>query len=298
MTYGYINAFLDSVGDLFSSMLNGTVKRSQVTVAREGSLNGELIAILGLSGSLNGTVSLMLPLETAFSMVGTLVNCTLDQVDETVVDGVAEIANILVGSAKARLALGDGAPLELGLPTVVRGSEVCTYQPSGTMWVELLFDSSHGPFALRVALRRSRTASASGGSGTTRALVIDDSAVMRKVLSGALSRADVKDVEFADDSDAGVRMAAEGKYDLVVIDSDVGASAAMENVKSIRAVNPTAAMLVILAEVDRAHAQDMVRAGATDCLTKPFQPNLLAARVRELLTDHWAREAALSETAR
>lgn len=295
MNSGYISAFVDSVGDLFVSMLNGTVERSQTTVANERPASGELVAIIGLSGSLNGTVALMFPLQTAYNMVGALVGCEFNQVDDTVVDGVAEVANILVGSAKARLALSDGIPLELGLPTVVRGSEVCVNQPSGTIWVELHFKSSHGPFVLRIALRRAKASRVATATVTSRALIVDESVVMRKVLSSALARADVKHVDYADSAEKGAQLAAETPYDLIVVDCSDGFAAGLECVQRVRTSGIVVPVLIILAEADRAQSAVALNAGASDFIIKPFQPNVVAAKVRELLTDFWAKETALSE---
>ncbi len=50
-----------------------------------------------------------------------------------------------------------------------------------------------------------------------KALVVDDSAVMRKVLIGALSRAEITDVDQAADGKEAVDAVQETDYDLVLI---------------------------------------------------------------------------------
>jgi CheY-like chemotaxis protein len=232
----------------------------------------------------------MLPLQSAYNIVGALVGCQFNEVDETVIDGIAEVANILVGSAKARLALNDGIPLELGLPTVVRAKEVSIDQPSGTLWVDLHFKSSHGPFVLRIALRRAKDACNDAAPVTSRALIVNESVVMRKVLSGALARADVKRVEQVDSDGLAAKLEADSFYDLILVDCGGGFRTGLDCIQRVRAAGLTVPILTILAETDC--ARTAVKAGATDVVTKPFHPNLVAVKVRELLTDFWAKEKA------
>ncbi len=70
--------------------------------------------------------------------------------DDTVSDAIAEMVNIVAGGAKAKLNLGGGAPLDLSLPTVVRGNSYNVDYPSGSVWLEVPFDSDLGSFRLRV----------------------------------------------------------------------------------------------------------------------------------------------------
>ncbi len=83
-----------------------------------------------------------------------LVSALLDQelhvMDETVVDGVAELVNIVAGGAKAKFATANGQPIELGLPTVVRGSDYTVEYGTKVVWLEVPFTSELGAFTLRV----------------------------------------------------------------------------------------------------------------------------------------------------
>ena len=66
-------------------------------------------------------------------------------------DTIAEIVNIVAGGAKAKLS-GDGPPMELSLPSVVRGTKVDIDFPSKSVWLEVSFESSLGPFYVRITL--------------------------------------------------------------------------------------------------------------------------------------------------
>ncbi len=60
------------------------------------------------------------------------------------------MVNIIAGGAKARMNTGDEKPLDLSLPTVVRGGDFFVEYPTNSVWLEINFDSELGPFTLRV----------------------------------------------------------------------------------------------------------------------------------------------------
>jgi chemotaxis protein CheX len=146
----HINPFIEAVYELFRTMLNGTVERGPVGVTVEDTQPKDIMAIIGISGPTRGTVSLGFPARTALAIVGRILSMPVEQLDETVCDGVAEIVNIVAGSAKAKLNTGNGRPLDLSLPTVVRGEHYAVQYPSKSVWLEVPFRSDLGEFSLRV----------------------------------------------------------------------------------------------------------------------------------------------------
>jgi chemotaxis protein CheX len=73
----------------------------------------------------------------------------VEKFDETVTDGVGEIVNIVAGSAKSKFT-GDGPPIDLSLPNVIRGNDYTVEYPSKAVWLEVPFQSELGPFNMRV----------------------------------------------------------------------------------------------------------------------------------------------------
>lgn len=150
MKVEHINPFIESVYELFQTMFEGKAERGQIGVASGGGNPRHIIALIGLSGPVRGTVALSFPTATALAMVGKILGSPVTVVDETVSDGVAEIVNIVAGSAKARMTKGEGKPLDLSLPTVVRGNSYTVEYPSQAVWLEVPFKSDLGEFSLRV----------------------------------------------------------------------------------------------------------------------------------------------------
>lgn len=151
MKVEYINPFIESVFELFSTMLGAEARRGEVNVSRGAGNPREITGLIGLSGHARGTVALSFPSATALAMCGRLLGMETQVVDETVSDAVAELVNIVAGAAKAKLNVANGgAPIDLSLPTVVRGSSYSVDYPSKAVWLEVPFTSDLGPFSLRV----------------------------------------------------------------------------------------------------------------------------------------------------
>jgi len=108
------------------------------------------MALIGLSGPARGTVALSFPTETAVGIVNRLLGTQTKVIDDTVSDAIAEVVNIVAGGAKAKLKIGDGAALDLSLPTVVRGDSYDVDYPSNSVWLEVPFESDLGSFSMRV----------------------------------------------------------------------------------------------------------------------------------------------------
>lgn len=150
MKLEYINPFIDSVDNLFSTMLNCKVTRGDIGVSKKIEAPYEITALIGLSGEAKGTVALSFPASTALNMVTKMLMIESEEVDATVIDGVGEIVNIVAGSAKSKFVKADGKPIDLSLPNVILGDDYKIEYPTDTVWIEVPFKSDLGPFNLRV----------------------------------------------------------------------------------------------------------------------------------------------------
>lgn len=152
MDVRYINPFLASVNDVFKTLLQAWVRRGEVSV-QHGAVPTEcLTALIGLSGSARGVVTVVLPVRTAMAIVNRMLGEEYQTVNDDVVDGLAELANLVAGGAKARLCDGTAEPIDLGLPTVISGDGFAVRYPSNTAWLEIPFESQLGVFSLRVTI--------------------------------------------------------------------------------------------------------------------------------------------------
>jgi chemotaxis protein CheX len=159
MRIEWINPFVESVYSLCNTMLGCSVERGQLGITNHrAEAGGAITGLIGLSGPARGTVALSFPARTAQAMVGRLLSLSEEEVADSVGDGVAELVNIVAGSAKAKFSNGNGSEvISLGLPTVIRGgSEIVDY-PSRSTWLDVPFSSELGSFSLRVTFEMDPT---------------------------------------------------------------------------------------------------------------------------------------------
>lgn len=153
MKVEYINPFIESVYEVFSTMLCAQVSRGTVAISRGAEGTKEIVALIGFSGPARGMLTLSFPVKTALGIVNRLLDADYRTVDETVSDAIAEMVNIVGGSAKARINTGNESPIDLSLPGVVRGDNFSVDNPLKTVWLEVPFQSDLGPFTMRVTLK-------------------------------------------------------------------------------------------------------------------------------------------------
>ncbi len=153
MKVEYINPFIESIYELFTTMLNSKVERGDVGVVKNAENPRDIMALIGFSGPARGMAAMAFPVSTALAMVNQLLGTETKVVDDSVSDAVAEIVNIVAGGAKAKFG-GDGPPIDLSLPTVVRGNNYSVDYPSQAVWLEVPFKSGLGEFTLRVTFEQ------------------------------------------------------------------------------------------------------------------------------------------------
>ena len=153
MDVQYVNPFIESVQELFSTMLGCEAERGEIGLVKGKSNPRDVIALIGLSGPASGMLTVSFPIETALAVACRILGMEMKVIDGSVSDAVAEVANIVAGSAKAKLINDDQEPIDLGLPTVVRGNSYTVDYPSHATWLEVPFTSELGPFSMRVTFR-------------------------------------------------------------------------------------------------------------------------------------------------
>lgn len=114
-------------------------------------------------------------------------------------------------------------------------------------------------------------------------LVVDDSTVMRKVLIGALSRANIKDVDQACDGAEAVEAAQRVQYDLVLMDWNMPNMLGIDAVRAIRASGSKAPIIMVTTEAEKSRVIDALKAGANNYVIKPFEPAAIVLKIQDTL---------------
>jgi two-component system chemotaxis response regulator CheY len=119
-----------------------------------------------------------------------------------------------------------------------------------------------------------------------KALVVDDSAVMRKVLIGALSRVGITEVSQAGDGLEAVQavQAAQGEdFGLILMNWNMPNMLGIDAVKAIRALGKTVPIIMVTTEAEKSRVIDALKAGANNYIIKPFAPATIVTKIQETL---------------
>lgn len=116
-----------------------------------------------------------------------------------------------------------------------------------------------------------------------KALVVDDSAVMRKVLVGALGRASITEVDQAADGQEAVNAVETTDYDLVLMDWNMPNMLGIDAVRAIREQGKKMAIIMVTTEAEKSRVIDALKAGANNYIIKPFEPATIVSKIQETL---------------
>jgi chemotaxis protein CheX len=144
----FINPFIESISSVFTTMLSTKTERLGLKVSDRPASEGEITALVGISGGVHGVVVLRFPPETALELASRMLGTKLSEMNDEVIDAMAEIVNMVAGSAKAKFQ--HDPPLQLGLPTVVEGSQYRVKYPTKSAWLEVPFQTDAGKFSMEV----------------------------------------------------------------------------------------------------------------------------------------------------
>ena len=106
-------------------------------------------------------------------------------------------------------------------------------------------------------------------------LIVDDSRTSRKILRGILENEGYEVVGEATNGQEGYERYCELKPDLVTMDITMPVLDGIEALKKIKGEYPDAKIVMITAAGQKAKMVEAVRNGATEFVTKPFEPEHL-----------------------
>lgn len=116
-----------------------------------------------------------------------------------------------------------------------------------------------------------------------RALVVDDSTVMRRVLSGALRNADVHDVDEAANGQEAVAAVTANTYDIILMDWNMPAMSGIDAVREIRAKGVKSPIIMVTTEAEKSRIIEAIKAGAQNYVIKPFEPSTIIGKIKDTL---------------
>ncbi len=147
MDVSFINHFIESATNVFDTMLGVQVTRKSLSLKDLPAPTHEVSAIIGLSGTVVGSVVVSFTTEVALKSAGEMLLTEFDEVNAEVVDAVGELTNMIAGGAKAGM---ENMELSLGLPNVVSGTDHKVFFPGNVKPISVGFDTPWGEMAIDV----------------------------------------------------------------------------------------------------------------------------------------------------
>ena len=112
----------------------------------------EVTGMVGLAGPLSATLSLRCSMDSATRLASQMLGVSLDQAAAQKCDAVGEICNMVAGSFKERIGLGDRCMLSV--PTVLTGKDYQVRARSVYVRVELLVLYENEPIWIALDIRQ------------------------------------------------------------------------------------------------------------------------------------------------
>jgi two-component system chemotaxis response regulator CheY len=116
-----------------------------------------------------------------------------------------------------------------------------------------------------------------------KALVVDDSMTIRRIVIKALGLAGINDAAEAGDGMEAVKALQAGEFDLILLDWNMPKMSGIDTLRSLRQAGNKTPVIMVTTEAEKSRVIEAIKAGANDYLIKPFSPDQLAAKVKNLL---------------
>lgn len=134
-----VESLIRSTAEVFSTMLGSKLSSGETTIdATTSEPTDGVVSFIGIAGSWAGTGSLTCSPAMACRICAAMLMTEAPSVNEDVLDAVAELTNMIIGSVKTDLESELG-PLGLSIPTVVFGRNFKTRSAGTAEWIYVRF---------------------------------------------------------------------------------------------------------------------------------------------------------------
>lgn len=111
-------AMREALMESFSCVFSIVPEVSEIEPYIPDDTGRKVFSSIGFTGGIDGAVVIVLPEKSACEAVSKMLGCGFDEVNQDVLDGAGELANILTGGLKTGLSSA-GCTFDVSIPTVV-----------------------------------------------------------------------------------------------------------------------------------------------------------------------------------
>ena len=121
MRVEFVNPIIEGAQKVLATEIQAEVQRGSLSVNNSPCTTGDVTTIVAVTGAVEGFLLLSVSAETARASVSTMVGQPFEEMNELAVSGIAELGNVIAGTATIALA-ESGFPSKVAPPVVVIGS--------------------------------------------------------------------------------------------------------------------------------------------------------------------------------
>jgi chemotaxis protein CheX len=146
-----VNRYVQAALDVISKEIGAEAKRGGLLLEGNPYTTEDVTAVIGISGSLTGSIYLSMAEPTALRIIGAIIGQETTELDELGQSGIAEMANVIAGTAGIGLS-EEGIETLINPPLVLvgRGARLSTVEIQRLV---VPLSTAHGDIKLHVALR-------------------------------------------------------------------------------------------------------------------------------------------------
>ena len=145
-----LTPFIETAQECFDAMVNAPLKLKDMAFAEARRRQNGLVAMIPMTGDLQGLIALSLGTEEALKTVSRFVGEPVTEMDEGACDAAGEIINIIAGG-KSKIR---GRQVQMGLPSVIVGQPMLLALPRDLPIVDIRFEAAEiGAVNLLICLK-------------------------------------------------------------------------------------------------------------------------------------------------
>lgn len=161
MDASYVTPFVNSVTNVFETMLQLPVTSGEPSLKSQGEPSFDVSGIIGMSGDLEGAIVLSFPITTAERVVSLFTGTETSHTDDDFADAVGELVNMVSGGAKAQF---PGKQVNISCPSVVIGKDHQVFGRKDVLCICIPCQTDVGDFNVEVSVRKSASQAAMGNN--------------------------------------------------------------------------------------------------------------------------------------
>ncbi len=279
MNKEYLNPFIRSMEELFPSRFgcNADIKLNDQSA--DGNLAGDVAIVINIEGAAMGSFCLRMTRDTAESIAKKLTGADLSGDDKKLSRSIGLFSELYALGVRDLMHESVNIDISPSVPQVALHSG--PVNPPHDDWIRFDVNSDLGGFGLLVSLD---VGVAQQMDREIRALVADDSALMRKMVKDALKQAGITNVEEAVDGKDALKKATESRFDILLLDWHMPEMDGVDVLKTLRQYGDKTPVVMVSSESKDDNLMKAFDLGADNYILKPFKPGALMTVIRDVFS--------------